>query len=159
MEKLENLIAPLIKPLNKIGYYIAYFGITIILLWIGIFKFTPSEAKGIEPLVSNQPLMSWMYNFLSVQAVSCVFGVAEITTALFLVLGLKWRPFRLIGGFFVIFTFLSTLSFLFTTPGMWRIVDGVPVTDFFILKDIVFLGFGGMILTVKKDKYQKVNAL
>nr|WP_240040081.1 hypothetical protein [Aeromonas hydrophila] len=27
-----------------------------------------------------------------------------------------------------------------TLPGVWKLVDGVPVTEFFILKDIVFLG-------------------
>jgi len=47
-------------------------------------------------------------------------------------------------------TFMVTLSYLFTTPGMWKVVDGVPVTDFFILKDLMLLGFGLMILQTKK---------
>ena len=46
----------------------------------------------------------------------------------------------------VIGTFIMTLSFLITTPGIWRIVDGIPVTDFFILKDLPLLGFGIMLL-------------
>jgi len=46
----------------------------------------------------------------------------------------------------MIVTFLVTLSYLFTTPGVWKVVDGVPVTDFFILKDVMLLGFGLMIL-------------
>ncbi|MGL6176462.1 MAG: DUF417 family protein, partial [Vibrionaceae bacterium] len=37
-------------------------------------------------------------------------------------------------------TFATTLSFLLTLSGVWKVVDGVPITEFFILKDIVFLG-------------------
>jgi len=50
----------------------------------------------------------------------------------------------------MIVTFLVTLSYLFTTPGIWKIVDGVPVTDFFILKDLMLLGFGLMIVQNNK---------
>jgi uncharacterized membrane protein YkgB len=47
-------------------------------------------------------------------------------------------------------TFLVTLSYLGTTPGIWKMVDGVPVTDFFIIKDVMFLGFGLMIYQIEK---------
>lgn len=40
-----------------IGYYISLYGVAIVLLWIGIFKFTPTEAAAIKPLVENHPLM------------------------------------------------------------------------------------------------------
>ncbi|MEG2830628.1 MAG: DUF417 family protein, partial [Edwardsiella sp. (in: enterobacteria)] len=36
--------------------------------------------------------------------------------------------------------FLVTLSFMFTTPGVFKVVDGVPVTEFFLFKDLAFLG-------------------
>lgn len=143
---MDKCIAPAIEPLKKIGFYVSYLGTFLILLWIGIFKFTPTEAEAIRPLVENHPLMSWMYNFLSVQAVSEIIGSIEIVTALLLLLGLKWKTSRMIGGLFVIVTFLLTISFLFTTPGVWKMVDGVPITDFFVLKDLVMLGFGGIII-------------
>ncbi|MDA4697911.1 YkgB family protein, partial [Enterobacter hormaechei] len=53
-----------------IGYYISLYGVAIVLLWIGIFKFTPTEAAAIKPLVENHPLMGWLYNILSIQGVS-----------------------------------------------------------------------------------------
>lgn len=143
---MDKYIAPAIKPLRRIGFYISYLGTFLILLWIGIFKFTPTEAEAIRPLVENHPLIWWMYNCFSVQTVSGIIGTAEIITALLLLLGLKWRTVRMVGGLCVIGTFLFTLSFLFTTPGVWKIVDGVPVTDFFVLKDLVVLGFGGIII-------------
>jgi uncharacterized membrane protein YkgB len=38
---------------TQTGYYISLFGAALILLWIGIFKFTPTEAAAIKPLVEN----------------------------------------------------------------------------------------------------------
>lgn len=149
---MDKRIASVIKLLKKIGFYVSYLSIFLILFWIGIFKFTPTEAEAIRPLVENHPLMSWMYDLFSVKTVSGIIGTIEIITALLLLLGLKWRTSRMVGGFFVIVTFLITISFLFTTPGVWNIVDGIPVTDFFVLKDLVMLGFGGIIITSGDEK-------
>ncbi|WP_367868769.1 DUF417 family protein [Pedobacter sp. WC2423] len=33
-----------------------------------------------------------------------------------------------------------------STPGIWKQSDGVPVTDFFILKDLAFLAIGIQVL-------------
>jgi len=49
-----------------------------VLLWIGIYKFTPTEAKLIEPLVKNHFLMGWLYQVFSIQTVSNLVGSAEI---------------------------------------------------------------------------------
>ncbi|MDE5432608.1 hypothetical protein BAX95_17520 [Elizabethkingia meningoseptica] len=132
------------------GYYISLYGIVVILLWIGIFKFTPTEAASIKPLVENHPLMGWLYHLLSLQGVSNLIGAVEIITAISIVFA-PYRPlFRTIASAGILVTFITTLSFLLTTPGMWKIVDGIPVTDFFILKDLVSLGFGLMILQFPK---------
>jgi reactive chlorine resistance protein C len=132
------------------GYYISLFGAALILLWIGIFKFTPTEANAIKPLIENHFLTFFVYNFTSVQAVSNAIGVIEIIIALLLMFSVKFASLKRLAGFGMIATFLITLSYLFTTPGVWKVVDGVPVTDFFILKDLMLLGFGLMILNEKK---------
>lgn len=149
---MNRSITPAIKPLKKIGFYVSYLSTFLILFWIGIFKFTPTEAEAIRPLVENHPFMSWMYDLFSVRTVSGIIGVAEVIAALLLLLGLKWRAGRILGGFLVVVTFLITISFLFTTPGMWKIVDGIPITDFFVLKDLVILGFGGIIMASADEK-------
>lgn len=132
------------------GYYISLFGAAIILLWIGIFKFTPTEANAIKPLIENHFLTFFVYNFTSVQAVSNAIGVIEIIIALLLMFSVKFASLKRLAGFGMMTTFLITISYLFTTPGVWKVVDGVPVTDFFILKDLMLLGFGLMILNEKK---------
>jgi len=128
------------------GYIISVTGVAIVLIWIGIFKFTPTEAKGIEPLVSNSILMSWLYSLLTVQHVSNFIGAIEILTGICLLLHFRWKIFGLIGGLLSTFTFLITLSFIFTNPGSFSLVDGVPVTDFFILKDLMALGISLMVV-------------
>ncbi|NPA08334.1 MAG: DUF417 family protein [Chlorobi bacterium] len=135
---------------GKAGYYLSLFGAAIILLWIGIFKFTPTEANAIKPLVENHFLTFFVYDIVSIQAVSNAIGVIEIIIALLLIFSVKFVSLRKYAAIGMIVTFLTTLSYLFTTPGVWKVVDGIPVTDFFILKDLMLLGFGLMILNVKK---------
>ncbi|BEE15978.1 membrane protein [Aeromonas enteropelogenes] len=122
------------------GFLIALAGVVLTLLWIGVFKFTPTEAAAIKPLVASHPLMSWLYGPLSEQGVSNLIGLAEILIAVGLVVGL-WQPrIGYWSSMGAIVTFLVTLSFLLTLTGVWKVVDGVPVTEFFIFKDLVFLG-------------------
>lgn len=122
------------------GFLIALAGVVLTLLWIGVFKFTPTEAAAIKPLVASHPLMSRLYVPLSEQGVSNLIGLAEIVIAVGLVVGL-WQPrIGYWSSMGAIVTFLVTLSFLLTLTGVWKVVDGVPVTEFFIFKDLVFLG-------------------
>lgn len=134
----------------KSGYYISLFGAALILLWIGIFKFTPTEATAIKPLVENHFLTFFVYKIAGIQAVSNAIGAIEIIIALLLIFSVKFASLRKYAAIGMIVTFLVTLSYLFTTPGVWKVVDGVPVTDFFILKDVMLLGLGLMILQNNK---------
>ena len=136
---------------RRIGYYISLFGAALIMLWMGIFKFTPTEAEGIKHLVENHFLTFFVYDIVSVQTVSDAIGAIEIIIALLLVFSVKFASLRKYAAIGMIVTFLTTISYLFTTPGIWKMVDGVPVTDFFILKDLMLLGFGLMILNEKND--------
>ena len=102
------------------GILLSRYGLVVVLLLIGVLKFTPGEAAGIQPLVAHSPLMSWMYSLLSVQGVSNVIGAIEIATAALLAL----RPLSLkasfVGSLAAVVTFLLTFSFLFSTPGAAR---------------------------------------
>ncbi|MCT7904804.1 Inner membrane protein ykgB [Candidatus Ornithobacterium hominis] len=138
------------KKQQDIGMIVMILGTALILLWIGVFKFTPTEAEAIKPLMQNQPLLSWMYSILGVQGVSNFIGIVEIVTAILLILGLNFKLLLKYAGALLILTFTITISFIFTTPGVWKSVDGVPVTDFFILKDLIPLGLGIKLLNDHK---------
>ena len=145
------------KKINyqSLGYKVSVIGLAIILLWIGIFKFTPTEAKAIEPLVRNSFLMSWLYSLSSVQGVSIIIGSVEIMAATCLLLHFFWKKAGIVGGVICVFIFLATLSFLFTTPDVSKNVDGVMVTEFFILKDIMALGIGLMVVGKSMERGSK----
>ncbi len=140
---------------KKTGYNLGVIATIVVLIWIGIFKFTATEAMGIKHYVSNSFLMSWLYNVASDQTVSNLIGAFEIITAL-LLLGSFWNSkIGRIGGYAGMIIFLTTLSFLFTTPGVWKTVDGVPTTDFFVVKDLAFLAI--MFLVVGEHSLNEIH--
>lgn len=128
------------KKLSGIGYCVAVCGVALLLIWIGLFKFTPTEAKAIRPLMDTSPFLGWMYHLLSQQAVSNLIGVFEIITGLLLLTSFKISKAGLVGGIMAASTFMVTLSFLFTTPGINGTIDGIWMPDQFILKDLVAFG-------------------
>ncbi|EJL6479817.1 YkgB family protein [Vibrio cholerae] len=141
--KTHNLTA-------QYGYLIGVLGVSLILIWLGIYKFTPTEAKLIEPLVLNHPLMGWTYQFLSVQAVSNLIVATEIMVGIGLLIGLRSSKVAYYSGIASVVIFISTLSFLITTPDTWKVSDGILVPNFFLLKDILFLAVA--IHVIEKNK-------
>jgi uncharacterized membrane protein YkgB len=133
-----------VEKLSDLGRYVIRYGLVLVIFWIGAMKFTAYEANGIQPLVANSPLMGWLYGFLSVQTFSNLLGVVEIAIAV--MLGFRWLSPRVsaIGSMLAILMFLTTLSFLFSTPGWEPSLGGFPalavVPGQFLLKDIVLLG-------------------
>jgi len=65
------------------------FSLVIVLAWIGAMKFTAYEAGAIEGLVASSPIISWLYNVLSVQATSNLIGTIELLTAAAIAFGLE----------------------------------------------------------------------
>jgi reactive chlorine resistance protein C len=119
------------------------YGLVVIILWFGLFKFTPTEAQSIQPLVANSPLLSWLYVLTSVQGVSRVIGITEIVIALLIAVRPLSARASALGGIGATLMFLTTLSFLLTTPGSWGRVDGFPVPigpGGFLIKDVLLLG-------------------
>ena len=134
-------------------YNLGVIGVALVLAWIGIYKFTPTEAMLIEPLITNHPAMSWLYNLFSVQAVSNMVGGAEIIVAIGLMIGFKKPRVAFYSGIAAAAIFVVTLSFLITTPNAWKVSDGILVTNFFLVKDILFLAIA--ISVIERNKPQK----
>ncbi len=51
----QQTSVPLVSSVTTFGYKLGVFGVVLVLLWIGIFKFTPTEAAAIEPLIKKPP--------------------------------------------------------------------------------------------------------
>lgn len=137
--------------LNQIAYGIGVLGTVIILIWVGLFKFTAVEAGAIKGLVENHFAMGWMYKLMSVQTVSNVIGVFEVVTGIGLMLSFFNKKIGMYAGLASAIIFVTTLSFLVTTPGVFKMVEGFPVADFFILKDIPYLAISLMVYAKSKE--------
>lgn len=132
------------KNLISIGLTVIRLGLALIIIWIGAMKFTSYEAQGIKPFVENSPLMSFAYKFLSVEDFSAFIGIIEIAVGIFIALGRLVPSLSLAGGVMGIGMFVTTLSFMLTTPGIFEpSLGGFPalsITGQFVLKDIALLG-------------------
>jgi uncharacterized membrane protein YkgB len=130
---------------EAVGRELARYGLVVVVGWIGLMKFTTYEAEGIRLYVANSPLMSWVYGSMSVRGFSAVLGVVEVAIAILIAA----RPYSprasALGSALAVGMFLTTLSFLVTTPGVWEpSAGGFPALSGkpgqFLLKDLALLG-------------------
>jgi reactive chlorine resistance protein C len=135
----------LAEGFEAVGRYAARYGFVVVLLWIGGMKFTAYEAEGISGFVANSPLMSWAYSVFSVRAFSALIGITELAIALLIAARPVSTRVSLVGSTAAVGMFLTTLSFLLTTPGVWEAsAGGFPalsvVPGQFLAKDFVLFG-------------------
>jgi uncharacterized membrane protein YkgB len=138
-----HTLAPCRNPFEKLGAFFIRYGLVLVLGWIGAMKFTAYEAEGIKTLVETSPLMSWLYKVLSLQATSNVIGIAELTAAALIAIRPLAPKLSALGSVLAVFTFLTTLTFLFSLPGWEKSLGGFPAlsgSGGFLLKDTVLLG-------------------
>ena len=132
------------EGLEAVGRYAIRYGLVLVLLWIGAMKFTAYEAEGISGLVSNSPLMSWAYQLFSTRQFGVLLGATELLIAALIAV----RPFSpkvsAVGSALAAGMFLTTLSFLVSTPGVVEPSLGFPALSVlpgqFLIKDFVLLG-------------------
>ena len=132
------------EGIETAGRYSIRYGLVLVLLWIGGMKFTAYEAQGIQPLVENSPLMGWMYRVMSVRGFSAMLGAVEVAVALLIALRPVWPRASAAGSGLAVGMFLTTLTFLFSTPGTIEPSLGFPALSSmpgqFLIKDVVLLG-------------------
>ena len=123
--------------------YLLRYGLVLVIAWIGFMKFTAYEAAGIQPLVAHSPLMSWVYAIFSERAFSALLGIVEVAVATMIALRPVSAKVSAIGSGLATVMFLTTLTFILSTPGWEPSLGGFPalsvVPGQFIIKDIVLL--------------------
>jgi uncharacterized membrane protein YkgB len=133
------------SQVEAIGRELSRYGLVVVVGWIGLMKFTAYEAEGIRPFVANSPLMSWVYGFMSVRGFSALLGVVEVAIALLIAARPLAPRASVVGSALAAGMFLTTLSFLVTTPGVWEpSLGGFPALSAlpgqFLIKDLALLG-------------------
>lgn len=140
----ETRLKEIASKLHTVGVLVLRYGLVLVIAWIAAMKATEYEAKGIEPLIAHSPLMSWGYQIWTVRHFAMIIGAAELLIALLIALR-HWFPKACaIGSAGAVLMFLTTLSFLFSTPGWEPSLGGFPALSGdvgeFLIKDIVLLG-------------------
>ena len=125
------------EPVSRAGLYVS---LAIIYAWFGGMKFTAYEANGLVPLVENSPLVSWFYALFSVRGFSTFLGFIELSIGLLIALRLASPLFSAAGGLLSAGLFVTTVSFMVSTPGVIVPELGVPAISVapgqFLLKDV-----------------------
>ena len=130
--------------LARFGSLFLYVAMAVIFLWFGCMKFTDYEAGGISGFVLNSPLVGWWQTLLGIGGTAVMLGIYEIATGLLFAGRFLSPRFSVVGSGMGVVTFLITLSFFFTTPGVAEpMAGGFPAISAmpgqFLLKDIALL--------------------
>ena len=139
VDKTQELGAQILR----LGTRVLRYGLVLIFLWFGCMKFTSYEATGIAPFIMNSPWVGWWHALLGIQGASYMLGVTEITTGLLLALYRAAPRVAVWGGSMAIITFVITLSFLASTPGVAAPMGFPAISGHvgqFLLKDLALLG-------------------
>ncbi len=132
------------ERIQKTGQLALPIALAIVFLWFGGMKFTAYEANGIAPFIANSPLVSWWHTLLGIQGASTMLGVVEVLAGVLLLGSLVLPLLGVAGGALGVITFVTTLSFFLTTPGVAEpTAGGFPAISAgigqFLLKDAVLL--------------------
>src|SRR5260370_12236098 len=114
------------ERLETAGHLVIRYGLVLVLAWIGAMKFTAYEANGIQPLVANSPIMSFLYQILSVRAFSNLLGLLEMAMALLIGLRPLSAKAAAIGSVMAVMTFFPPFTFLFPTPQSLPLLCHIP---------------------------------
>ncbi|BDG06075.1 DUF417 family protein [Anaeromyxobacter oryzae] len=126
-----------IARLEDTGIGVLRYGLVFLLVVIGTAKYFAFEAQAIEPLVAHSPFLSWMLGAFGLQGTSGIIGTLEVATGL-AIASRRLSPALSAGGSIAaVVTFLTTLSFLFSTPGAFSLKHPAGA---FLMKDVVLLG-------------------
>jgi reactive chlorine resistance protein C len=129
-------LPPWQQRVGDLGAVVLRYSLVFFFLAFGLFKFTPQEATAIEPLMKHSPVLFWVDPLFGVRGGSALIGIVEVTIGVLIALrrfSPRWSSYGSLAAAAVLVT---TLSFLFTTPGL----DPQSVDAGFLLKDLTLLG-------------------
>ena len=146
-------VGPALTAIERYGDHLTraalYGSLAVIYAWFGGMKFTAYEAEGLVPLVGNSPLLSWFYSIFSVRGFSAFLGVLELSIGALVAARLVNPKLSALGGLLSAGLFVTTLSFMASTPGVAAPELGFPAISVsigqFLLKDVGLLAISLLI--------------
>lgn len=135
---------------RDLPFFVLSIGMSVMLLWAGVYKMTTPGAEGIIPLVSNSPLISWQFKLFGPYVGSDLIGTTEVIAALLIVTGYFKPAAGIIGGLIASVMFFTTSTMLLSTPDTTISVHGVRYMNFlglFLYKDVISLGASFLLIS------------
>lgn len=131
------------EKLERFGGTFIRYALVAVLLWIGALKLTQYEAIGVYNHAAHSPLLAWGERLVNARIFSDILGLIEWTFAILIAIRPLSAKLSALGSLGSIAMFLTTLTFLATTPDVWQKSYGFPFLSpagQFLLKDLVLLG-------------------
>jgi uncharacterized membrane protein YkgB len=101
---IDTALNQLAQNLTRCGQLVSRYGLVVILAWIGFGKYVKMEAR---VLIEHSPLMSWIYDVLSVTTVARGRGTMEIVAALLIALRPVWPRASAAGSALAVVLFMG----------------------------------------------------
>lgn len=140
---------------ENVGTSVLRYALVTNLAWIGSLKFQDYEVENIRPLVTSSPLFSPVVTTLGEKKTAQLIGVTEIAMSALIAAQPVAPRAAAAGSIGAIGMFVTTLSFMATTPGVRQEGYGktkLSMVGQFLLKDSVLLG--ASVLTAAKSLQQ-----
>jgi uncharacterized membrane protein YkgB len=128
---------------RDLDYHLLRASMVIIFAWFGYDKWFESEIRGLLPIITHGPLISWTIPVLGIRGTSIFLGAAEWTFGSLLLLGYWNKRLGILGALGSCCTFISTLTVMPFVPDAWDPGAGgfpaMTADSAFLLKDLVLL--------------------
>jgi uncharacterized membrane protein YkgB len=160
MNYLANLLnrSGLLK--HDLDYHFLRLAMIIIFAWFGYDKWFEAEIRGLIPIITNGPFISWTIPTLGIHGTAIFLGVTEWTVGTLLLLGFWNKKAGMLGAIGSSATFIATVTVLLFVPDAWNVeAGGFPAMGMnaaFLLKDLVLLAVSVYLL--KQDAVRVVAA-
>jgi len=159
-----NYLANLLNRSGLLKYDLDYhflrLAMVIIFAWFGYDKWFEAEIRGLLPIITNGPFISWTIPTLGIHGTAVFLGAAEWTFGTLLFLGFWNKKAGMLGAIGSSATFIATLTVLPFVPEAWNIEAGgfpaMAMNAAFLLKDLVLLATSVYLL--KQDAVRVVEA-
>ena len=145
---------------RDLDYHLLRLAMVIIFAWFGYDKWFEAEIRGLLPIITNGPFISWTIPTLGIHGTAVLLGTAEWTFGTLLLLGFWNKKLGMLGAIGGIATFIATLTVLPFVPDAWNAEAGgfpaMAMNAAFLLKDLVLLAVSVYLL--KQDAARVVEA-
>lgn len=128
---------------RDLDYHLIRAAMVIIFAWFGYDKWFEAEIRGLLPIITHGPFISWTIPVLGIRGTSIFLGASEWTFGSLILLGYWNKKLGVLGALGSVFTFIATVTVIPFVPGAWDDAAGgfpaMSMVSAFLLKDLVLL--------------------